>query len=256
MLPITLLLESWPEFWPKEWTKLAQQLWWSVFTREPASASSADLLESHFFLHALQSPLSSLSINLELSLSTLPPQHSLTRKYLYQALDNIKHLHSLFQLLQNQTELKRHTFLAAPALQEVIQRYHQPHRQQHLTSALHLPSDLRIKGNIFYFQEALACLLSNAFEAYPHRKSAKHVLVAAYTTQNRLVLYIGDVAEGMHWFLRRLAFLKGFTLKKQGTGLGLVFAKQVIEKQLKGELDVASFPQVGTIFVVTLPLRP
>jgi phosphoglycerate-specific signal transduction histidine kinase len=256
MLPITLLLDSWPELWPKEWTRFIQQLWLVFFNHEPASTSSADLLESQFFLHAVQSPLSSLSINLELSLSALPIQHSLTRKYLYQALDNIKHLHALFHLLQNQTELKRRSFMAYPALQAVILRYHQPHRHHLVTSALQLADNTQIKGNIFYFQEALACLICNAFEAYPIRRNAKHVLVAAYTTHNRLVIYIGDVAEGMHWLPRQAAFLKGFTSKKQGSGLGLVFAKQVIEKQLKGELTLASFPQVGTIFVVTLPLKP
>ncbi len=256
MLPITLMWDYWPELWPKEWTRLFQQLWLVLLGRVTATSSSVGIVDSQFFLHAVESPLTSISLNLELALANLPTNPTLTKRNISHALGNLKHLHNLFQLLQTETNRKQKAFIALSALQEVLYRYHQPQRQRLVSSALQIDADTQIKGNIFYFQEALACLINNAFEAYPHRRNNKHVLVAAYTSKNRLIIYLGDVAEGMHWFYRQVAFIKGFSSKKQGTGLGLAFAKQVIEKHMKGELTLASFPQTGTIFVVSLPLKP
>lgn len=97
------------------------------------------------------------------------------------------------------------------------------------------------------FEEVMVCLLSNAVAAYD-KNQQKHIMVAIKQVADRLVVVVTDVGMGMT--LRR--WQKPMSLKPNG-GLGLLFARQVVEKNLGGRLMIKSVPWVGTRVILNLP---
>jgi len=49
-------------------------------------------------------------------------------------------------------------------------------------------------------------------------------------------------------------FVRPFTTKSNGTGIGLVTVKTIVEKELGGSIEVKSTEGVGTTFIITIPV--
>jgi signal transduction histidine kinase len=69
-----------------------------------------------------------------------------------------------------------------------------------------------------------------------------------------LAVKIGDSGPGIPSEVLERIFDPFFTTKKEGTGLGLTVARRIV-RQHNGALEVESWPGIGTIFVVTLPIQ-
>ena len=65
---------------------------------------------------------------------------------------------------------------------------------------------------------------------------------------------ISDDGPGIPEHIRSNIFEPHFSTKQEGSGMGLVFAKQIV-KQHAGKIDLYSAPDSGTVFVVILPDR-
>lgn len=205
-----------------------------------------------FFTHAASTPLTNIAINLESALSRLRhhPQWQQEALHLEQALLDTKHLQRLF--LQKRHKSK--CFKVNSATQEVIIRLHNPAQRKCIKSSLFIPETVCLSGSVFQFQEALSCLISNAFEAYPKFKE-KHIAILAFSAQKQLHFYICDTGEGMPWIAQQLIGTIGLTTKSTGHGKGMAFAKKVIETEFKGTLRIYSDPHHGTTVNVTIPLK-
>lgn len=212
------------------------------------------LISGIFFAHAVNTPLTTLTLYLEQTLSQLSEQPTLDSAYqqLTQALAQAKHLQRLMQL-KHPTVLKTSTFEIKLALQEVIVRLADPATRPIITS-LHVDPQSKLGGPIFLFQEALSCLIMNAFEASPARARAP-IAITALETKGNCLIYICDSGSGMDWWTQQLITMKGFTRKKDGWGQGVTFAKEVIEDVFKGKLLISSQVQTGTIAIIKIPFR-
>ena len=97
------------------------------------------------------------------------------------------------------------------------------------------------------FEEVMVCLLSNAVAAYD-KNHQKHILVALKQVADRILVVVTDMGMGMthnRWQIP--------SSPKPNGGLGLLFARQVVEKNLKGQLMIKSVPLVGTRVILNLP---
>ncbi len=223
--------------------------WWS-----PQFAAPSPLLNKNsFFIHATSSPLTDLGLILEL-LDSEKDSH-VHQEYVHQAQSNLKHLQNLFKLLQNPDHRASSHFLVHQALNELQFRFHQPHRLKFLISSFQVASDLKLKGNVFYFQEALSCLLSNAFAAYPAPHQPKTVWFSAIPSRQSLTFHIGDVGQGMSWLNQQLIHINSLVSRQRGHGIGLGFCRSVIENQFHGSLRGASFPGMGTVWIIKIPVK-
>jgi len=175
------------------------------------------------------------------------------QQHLANALLSTEHLQNLFKQLLRPTTQSRYCFYANSALRDISLRYHQPHHSRFLSSLLHISERVKIKGNQFYFQEALSLLLNNSYEAYTHQRHPRHVWLAATHAKSHLTIHIGDAGKGINWLSRHLIFVKGFSSKRHGTGLGLSYCRYIIEKHLQGSLKLASSPGMGTVWVIKIP---
>ena len=226
------------------------------------SYQDSSLEELHYgtaFRHAAATPLSTLLINLEMIEQHRALQQS---SYLQQAVRSARRLKKLFQLEGSDSQkAKEATFLVKPALKSAVKLVSPLRAKTLIRTHLVFPDKLQLKGNEFYFQEAVICTLKNAIEAYD----------ATGVDQNRVVLLTGrrekiadsrlglklsfiDGGSGLGWLERSLVFAEGYTSKKSGSGLGLVWVKRVVEEHLEGEIELKSRKQQGTTMTWHLPL--
>lgn len=100
-------------------------------------------------------------------------------------------------------------------------------------------------------QAALVNLLRNAFQA----TATGSVTVRLAAHDDRLTIVVADTGTGLDEEIRTRLFQPFVTTKPrpEGLGLGLVFAKQVIQAH-DGSIDVTSEPRSGTTVTVTLPI--
>ena len=98
-------------------------------------------------------------------------------------------------------------------------------------------------------QQVILNLLQNAMQAMPDGGA---IAVGLRVEENQGVLSIGDTGIGMADEVREKLFTPFFTTKEDGTGLGLVTSKKIIDAH-NGQIRVNSEPGRGTQFSISLP---
>lgn len=117
---------------------------------------------------------------------------------------------------------------------------------------------LLYKGDITRFRQVILNLVCNAMEAYysPSRRSQQtdRVVTVSLTRQrSNLLISVTDYGRGIKPAEQAKIFEPFYTTKKKGVGIGLFIVRQVVNKDLSGELTVTSSKQQGTTFTISLP---
>ena len=111
----------------------------------------------------------------------------------------------------------------------------------------------RVRLPVRAFEQAIANLLDNAFEATEGREP-RDVRISLARTGDALRLSVTDNGVGVPEHLLRRIGEPFFTTKEpgRGTGLGLYLARHVVEGQ-GGEMSVSSAEGRGTQVTLTVP---
>lgn len=117
----------------------------------------------------------------------------------------------------------------------------------------HQPVPL-VSGNEGQLRQLVLNLVRNALEAMPEGGRLS-VDLAAAPDGSLVVLRVGDTGVGIPETDIGRIFEPFFTSKDEGTGLGLVISRQIVEAH-GGRITVDSEPGHGTVFSVTLPAMP
>jgi len=129
-----------------------------------------------------------------------------------------------------------------------------------------LPDDLPlIQGDEHQLCQVFTNLVINAFEALGGKGHIR-ITAAAGTMEDEaahkgdgashvptMVVEVADDGPGIPGDLKDRVFNAFFTTKAQGSGLGLAIVRKIIDAH-DGRIDVATAPEQGTRFTVTLPL--
>jgi len=116
-------------------------------------------------------------------------------------------------------------------------------------------STLGLEGNFTELQQVLLNLGLNAVQAMPDG-GILHLMAEPVTDMDggrRLCIRVADEGTGMSPEVMDKLFSPFFTTKADGTGLGLMSCKRIIES-LGGAIQVTSQPGKGTRFDLLLPL--
>lgn len=98
-------------------------------------------------------------------------------------------------------------------------------------------------------------LVSNAIKYADFNKEKPFIAIKTYTSDNDLIIEVEDNGIGISkQYLDRIFEMFFVTNKNKGTGLGLYIVKEAIEN-LDGNIRVTSVINVGTKFIVTIPLQ-
>lgn len=225
---------------------------------------SNELAHSVVFRHACKVPLTALLMSLsQLQQQTArggedikPSIESDSLQTVELSLTATKRLMTLLEELDCSVPTVR-SFDVFEALQEVKALLVAQQQGCHLHFHLHLQPNCRIQGAQLHFEEALICLVTNAIEAYTEDHTAKIVVVLAYQTDSMVLrVEVLDFGVGMTDVVKQLALMPGVSSKEQGQGVGLSFAKDVVENVFAGQLTVASQVGIGTRVRIELPLAP
>lgn len=123
-----------------------------------------------------------------------------------------------------------------------------------------VPGDLSFEGNDTELQQCLLNLCLNAIQAMPSGGTltlrADRIRVDAEEARpagEYLRIAVADSGIGMDEDVQRRLFTPFFTTKPEGTGLGLLSCKRIVENH-RGMLRVSSRVGEGTTFEILLPL--
>src|SRR5690606_16569438 len=97
------------------------------------------------------------------------------------------------------------------------------------------------------------CLLNLCLNAVQAMPNGGRLELAAAVDGEQVVLSVSDTGVGMDQRTLEQLFTPFFTTKSDGTGLGLVSCRRIVEG-MGGSIGVSSTPGVGTRFEVRLPL--
>ena len=129
-----------------------------------------------------------------------------------------------------------------------------PFRQESVKLVRDVPSKPLIAAvDPLRIQQAVVNLLKNAFQA----TTSGSVTLRLAGDDQHFIITVADTGPGMDEEIRSRAFEPFFTTKprEDGLGLGLVYAKHVVEAH-DGTIEVASEPGRGSTFTILLPIEP
>ena len=103
-------------------------------------------------------------------------------------------------------------------------------------------------------QHAIVNLIKNAFDAMPRGGT---LTISTRSTDSQVLVDVEDTGAGIPEALRSRIFEPFFSTKPihQGSGLGLIIAKEVVERA-GGTIDFTSQTGAGTAFRIRVPLAP
>ncbi|MEW6753296.1 MAG: ATP-binding protein [Candidatus Latescibacterota bacterium] len=102
------------------------------------------------------------------------------------------------------------------------------------------------------FQQVILNLLQNATQAMPSGGTLTVQVSAEESLEPRAVLCVRDTGIGMTPDVQQKLFTPFFTTKEDGTGLGLVTSRKIVDAH-GGSIRVESQPGQGTSFLVSIP---
>jgi len=209
----------------------------SIHSDNPTFFSSLKVLK-----HATATPITNLLINLELLCKDkqLKQLSSNSRLYLEKAIVSTNYLKSIMKQCSNQQASANLPFRIKDSIYEVINICKKPKTEAQLISYIQLSENECLSGNKLYFQEAIICLLNNAFQAYSKNHANKLVVLFASKIDSCLEIKIVDGATG---FLE----LNDCEIKnnnKSNTftscGVGLEFVRKVVVEHFGGKFQISS----------------
>jgi PAS domain S-box-containing protein len=119
-----------------------------------------------------------------------------------------------------------------------------------------------IDGNTYRFEQVMLNLLINAKDAIEEKKLSqsknfkKKIDITSEFIENQIVIEVKDNGIGINQSDIDKVLLPFFTTKApgQGTGLGLSISYGII-KELGGEIDIQSKPNLGTTVSIKIPVQ-
>ncbi|MFW6126788.1 MAG: sensor histidine kinase [Thermodesulfobacteriota bacterium] len=182
-------------------------------------------------------------------------QNDPTRAWLKAIAEEAKRIEDMVERFETLAQRKS-SFFAPEDLNEIVLATLELIRPEMRAKNLFLipeihPEPLMGRLNTHLLKVALAHLLRNAIEATKPRGT---ILVQTRQEQHYAVLMIQDTGKGMPPDVVDKVFVPFYTTKIGGTGLGMVFVRQIVDEH-RGAINLDSKVGRGTTVTIRLPLR-
>jgi len=112
--------------------------------------------------------------------------------------------------------------------------------------------ELPIKADYNKLRQIFLNILKNSLEAKD--KNKLYINIKVHKNIDDYTIYISDNGHGMTQEQLHNIFQAYYTTKKNGTGLGTINIKRIIELHA-GKIEYLSFPNKGTTVVINLPIN-
>lgn len=113
------------------------------------------------------------------------------------------------------------------------------------------PENLKIWADPNLLGQVMLNLMKNAIQSLEHQTVPCISIVAGQTTAGTIRIQVIDNGPGIPADIINEIFVPFFTTKKEGTGIGLSIARQILRAH-GGNLKVSSIPGKETVFTLTI----
>lgn len=208
-----------------------------------AKIFSVHLTSAREFHHALVSPLTVLKLNL----SSLKRDSS--AELVDQCLRAVQHIEDQIGGLINPS---RSSFNVITAIDEVVRlSMSNRHTVMLVISAKWQHKRISVRGSKVLFQQAIQCLIQNAVHAYEQQSGLAAVL---FDMDDQCAhVCVCDMGRGMTYLELRAAQLPQVSWTKGGSGIGIPFAIDVIDRHFQGGVHFLSQRGIGTMVRISIP---
>ena len=211
--------------------------------------------------HQIRNPIAAIGGYTRRLLKTLTPSPR-AKSYLGQIFHETKRLETMMQRLEEYVLIPKPTYRKEKIqeiVESVLQTFSREATQKGIsisleTGALEGRGDFFIDRNLL--AKALFHILDNSIEAMTQKPTGRRnraIKVSLFGDGGEIGLSISDGGEGISKKNLKRIFEPFFSTRPDRVGLGLTFAKRVVEEQ-EGSIRVESRLKKGTTTMVTFPV--
>jgi len=205
--------------------------------------------DKRFFSHAFANPLTNLTLNIEQALQK--SHNKEVKAYLNRALKSSQYLQDILKSIQASQIIKANWINLKEVINDGVSCFKQTKTDANLIIKIKALESHQIKAIKIEFQEALVCILNNAYESYgPTDK--KNIELHVRAIHNKCFIAVQDFGCGINLIRKILLKIAPMSTKAKYRGAGLLFAKKVFKKKLKGKFEIKSKKNKGTVVIISI----
>ncbi len=194
--------------------------------------------------HQLKTPLTSIMLMLDNIVEFDDMDKQTRKKFIQSIYINVDKIEFIVQVLLKLSKLdaqvivfKQEKVAVQKVLEKVVSNVAMISEQKNISVLLHIPSDVHIKMDVKWQEEALTNILKNAIE---HSHPSEKVEIFVEDTNFYTKISVVDYGEGMDEQMLQKLFTRFHpSSTSNGVGIGLHLAKTIIEKE-SGLIKVVS----------------
>jgi len=216
-------------------------------------------------IHDIKNPLAALKLNLQtlnMKLSDASPDTARALEkdlqLTFTELDRIRDISRHFLKFSELQKIQVQPLDVTALCRKVLDQY-AAYQNNGVIMELELAEEIpSIQADESQIEQALHVIIENALDALSGAGKIQITLQNCESLEKGrygIEIEIADTGSGIPADIRDRIFEPSFTTKKEGNGLGLAFANQIV-KQHGGEITFSSKENYGTVFSIFLPLRP
>ncbi|MCK9351607.1 MAG: HAMP domain-containing histidine kinase [Candidatus Pacebacteria bacterium] len=208
--------------------------------------------------HDLMSPLSAVTLNMEMVKAEEKSALYETKIYLNKAIAASKRMEDFVIAVRKQIANEEHktTFSVNEETKQIIEVLLHKAIKANVGIKLTAPENIKIFGSAPKWGQVALNLASNAIDAHASSQAneKKEVALSLVQKNGRVIFTVSDRGVGIAKENLEKIFDPFFTTKEgKGTGLGLYTVKRIVENDFHGTIEVVSEPRKGTAFIINIP---
>lgn len=204
--------------------------------------------------HEVKNPINAIVLHLQLLRNKLASQEPDTKRHMDIIDSEIRRLDRVVQTLVDFTrprDLHLEEIDLRPLLEDVAQLAAPDAEQHGVTLERHLPQQrLPVKVDMDLMKQAILNVVINGVQSMPQ---GGILTISAMRNDNTIVAEVRDQGGGIPKDVHDKIFELYFTTKKDGSGIGLAQAYQILQWHY-GTVDFESAEGVGTTFRIHIPV--
>ncbi|MGD8821894.1 MAG: ATP-binding protein [Anaerolineales bacterium] len=209
------------------------------------------------FAHEVRNPINNITTGVQFAASKLGHDHPLFES-LEQVKQECKRLDQLMSdvlFFARPLELKIEPLQLEQLIDRILSRWKPRLAQADIQCHISYPDDLPpASADPRSLEQVIVNLITNALQAMEDGGTLSATISVVESTQGQMVeLKLADTGPGIPANILDRIFDPFFTTKKDGTGLGLAISRRIMNTH-KGNIQVESYPDAGTVFTLTLPV--
>ncbi len=217
-------------------------------------------------VHDIKTPLAGVQLKLQMlyiQIQEQAPQLSGLSRELETAHNELKRISAITKSFLKFSDLEQISSVDIP-LKPFLERALQPFQVYSTNSAVDIITDIEdgvpeiVRWDERQMEILIHILVENAIDAIQEKGKIFVRLRISDKIKNvkepGIQIRVEDNGPGIPPEIQQKIFEPHFSTKKEGTGLGLAFAKQIVQ-QHGGQIDFYSHIKNGTVFVIDLPSK-